>query len=155
MTSQAYQTERLLTHDDWFNGIIAKLREDQSMINDNSAPDDVKKLYNTFLAGTTDEIIHQGKRMSHSYFVTNIVAKFVQLIQEFMPEQLAFAYSDSEVLVWAELKNDDWDTERKLILAAAKVNAEYHKFGYDITNVFVEECDNLSIPNHYQPFKIK
>ncbi len=155
MTSQAIQSEKLLTHNDWFNGIIAKLREDQSMIQDNTAPSDVKSFYNTFLVGTTDEMAHQSKRLSHSYFIANIVTKYIQTIRLTMPEQLAFAYTDSEILVWAELKDDDWATERQLILAAAKINAEYHRFGYDVTNVFVEESDNLLIPNHYQPFKIK
>ncbi len=155
MTSLLDSPEKLLTTDDWFNGIIAKLRQHQSQIKENVAPSEVKNFYTTFVIGTPDEIVHQGKRLSHSYFVAIIVEKYIGLIKDFIPEQLAFAYTNSEILVWAELKDDDFDTERNLILAAAKVNSEYHKFGYTISSVFVEEGDNLPIPNHYQLFKTK
>jgi hypothetical protein len=144
--------ERLYTHNDWFNDIIAQLREHQSKMNDKTMPKDMASLYNTFMVGTTNEIFHQSRKLSQAYFVTQILEKYINLIQKNLPVQMAFAYNDSEILVWAELKEDDWATEQALILAAAQINAEFHRFSYDITTTFVESCDMLPIPNHYQTF---
>lgn len=144
------------THDVWFNGFIAQLREHQAQIKDRTISNPLKAFYNTFLVGNTNEIVHQAKQLSQAHFVPTILAKYIDLIQESkQPEQLAFAYTDNEILVWAELEDDDWTTEQSLILAEAQTNAEFHKYGYDITTTFVETSDALPIPNHYQPFLTK
>lgn len=147
--------ERIYTHNDWFNDIIAQLREHQAKMNDKTMPKDIESMYNTFMVGTTNEIVHQSRKLSQSYFVAQILEKYVHLIQNNLPVQLAFAHNDNEILVWAELNDDDWQAEKALILAEAKINAEFHRFSYDITTTFVEACDMLPIPNHYQPFLVK
>jgi hypothetical protein len=155
MTAYAPVEEKLLTTDDWFNGIVNYLREHQVKMKDGTIDKELKLFYNTFMAGTGNEIAHQGKKLSQAYFVGNIMSRYVATIQQHLPEQMALAFHDSEILVWAEVKDDDWETEKALILAAAEVNAEYHKYGYDITTTFVETSDGLDIPNHYQPFITK
>jgi hypothetical protein len=147
--------ERLLTPDDWFNDIVAKLREHQVQLRDKTLSKDIELFYNTFLVGNQNEIASLNKKLSQQHFVYQIITKYVSLIGEIMPEQLAFSFNDSEILVWAELKNDDWNSEKALIMSAAAINSEYHRLGYDITTTFVEERDGLDIPQHYQPFKIK
>ena len=154
-TAAPYTEERLLTSDDWFNDMVAHLREEQAKMNDKTMPKATESMYKTFMVGNPNEIAHQGRKLFQAHFVPTILANYVANIQRNLPEQMAFAFNDNEILVWAELKDDDWDTEQALILAAAKTNAEFHKYGYDINTTFVEECDKLSIPNHYQPFVVK
>ena len=67
--------------------------------------------------------------------------------------KLAFDFNDSEVLVWAEIVDDNEEIERELILLAAKLNVEFHEYGFHICSTIVEQEDCLSIPNHYQIFK--
>lgn len=155
MTINESISEKLLTHNDWFDGIVARTRELQAMFAANTIPNDVKKVINTFIVGDGNQIAFQGKVMSQQHFVQHIISDYVQLIQENKPIQMAFSFTDNEVLVWAEIKDNDWDTEKALILAAAKINFKYHNYGYDMTTVLVEECDELPIPNHYKPFITK
>ena len=151
-----YTDEVLYTQDAWFNGFVSQLRQHQAQIKDKTLSQSLTLLYNTLFVGNANELAHLAKKQSQSHFVPTILTKYIDTIQDSnLPEQLAFAYNDNEILVWAELKDDDWDTEKSLILAEAKVNAEFHKFGYDITTTFVETGDNLPIPNHYQPFLTK
>jgi hypothetical protein len=147
--------ERLYTHNDWFNNIVAQIREHQAQLKDKTLPKDIESVYNTFLVGNQNEIAFLSRKASQQHFISLIIAKYVSLIKEIMPEQLAFSFNDSEILVWAELKDDDWNSEKALIMAAAAINSEYHRLGYDITTTFIEERDGLDIPQHYQPFKIK
>jgi hypothetical protein len=65
------------------------------------------------------------------------------------PKKLGLELSNSKVLVWAEIYDNDDETEKALILAQAKVNARYSKFGFAISSTIVEECDQLAVPNHY------
>lgn len=155
MTLNAPQPEKLLTHDDWFDGIVARIKDLQLMFANNTIPKDARKMINTFLVGDGNDIAYQGKVMSQQHFVQSIISEYVQLIQDYKPLQMAFSFTDNEVLVWAEIKEDDWDTEKSLIMAAAKINVKYHAYGYDMTTVFVEEQDSLPIPNHYKPFITK
>ena len=155
MTSATYTEEKLLTHDDWFNGFISHLRNHQLTYKNKTIPKELASFYNTLIVGNTNEILQQSRKLSQSHFVPTIISKYLELIEGNTPIQLAFAFNDNEILVWAELRDDDWATESKCILAAAQINSEYHKYGYDITTTFVEESDLLPIPNHYQPVVLK
>ena len=65
---------------------------------------------------------------------------------------MAFDYNDSEVLVWAQVNENDEQLEKQLYLAEAKINAKYHQYGFDMTSMIIESCDNVPIPNHYKPY---
>jgi hypothetical protein len=151
MTAYVQTEERPLNLDTWFSNFMDMVSTYKAMYKDKTMPKDLASLYNTLMVGTQNEVAFQSKNLTQAHFVPTIISKYLELIESNFPQQLAFAHNDNEILVWAELKDDDWTTESALILAAAKVNAEFHKFGYDITTTFVEECDNLSIPNHYKP----
>ena len=155
MNAATYTEERLLTSDGWFDGFIDMVREHQASLKDKTMPKDLASIYKTFMVGTANEIAYQNKQLTQAHFIPTIISKYLNLIKDNLPEQLAFAHSDNEILVWAVLKDDDWDTESALILAAAQLNADFHKYGYDITTTFVEECDQLAIPNHYKSINFK
>ena len=85
-------------------------------------------------------------------FVKGMVNEFVcELInRKRFPSKLAMELSDYKVLVWAEIKDDDEETEDALIMSEAKVNAGCFKYGFHISTTIVEEGDKLIIPAHYQ-----
>ena len=94
-----------------------------------------------------------SKMNANQHFIKNVIVEYLQEISKKLPIRLAFDLDDSEVLVWAEINDDDEEMENFLLLAEAKVNANYHKYGYDLTSTIVEVRDGLSIPNHYSVFK--
>lgn len=141
--------EKIYTTELMFDNLIGKISEHKAMILDRKAPSDLVNFYNLIRVGTEDELnSHLANRVQQD-FLSRIIPTFISEIADLSYNKIAFDYSNNEILVWVELKDDDWASESAFILAAAKVNAEYYKFGYDITITFVEESDKLDIPNHY------
>ena len=64
-------------------------------------------------------------------------------------KKLAFELSDSKILVWAEISEDDENIEDALLLAEAKVNGEFSKAGFRLLTTIVEDCDELKVPEDY------
>lgn len=67
-----------------------------------------------------------------------------------MPLKLALGLSESKILVWSEIKDDDEETEDALLLIEAKINGKYRPFGFYVNSTIIEESDRISIPPHYQ-----
>jgi hypothetical protein len=94
---------------------------------------------------------------SLAFFVQNLVhSYFLELMErKGVPNRLALDISDSKILVWAEIGDDDESTERALILSAAKANADFSEYGVHISSTIVEERDKLVIPRQYKEIEIK
>lgn len=135
--------------DTWFDEFIAAIRTHQLQLETETAPDELKNMYNIFIHGNLTDLAEIGKTNAYTHFIRKIVFEYLQEIRGKMPIKLAFDLDDSEVLVWAEIKNDDEEMENFLLLAEAAVNAKNHRYGFDLTSTIVEVRDYLSIPNHY------
>lgn len=141
--------------DEWFSNFVALLSADKFMLDTNTATPELTSFYSTLIEGSADKLAFQGKQISQQHFVSKMLVEYLTILknEKILPNRLAFDINDSEVLVWAEIENED--SEKKLILAEAKVNAKYHVNGFDMTSLIVEKADLLPIPNHYAEFKYK
>ncbi len=131
---------------------MATLRSHQVQLETDTASPTIRDMYTALLSGNDDAMARLSKLTAQRHFVSKIVFDYIQLLGKRHPRKLAFNFTDSAVLVWAEINDDDSEMERFLILTEAKVNARYHDFGFDMTTMLVEACDELPIPNHYQVF---
>jgi hypothetical protein len=148
------QTQNLQSIKDvWFEEFIAAIRTHQLQLETNTAPEELRRLYGVFINGNATDLAVLSKMNANQHFIKNVIVEYLQEISKKLPIRLAFDLDDSEVLVWAEINDDDEEMENFLLLAEAKVNANYHKYGYDLTSTIVEVRDGLSIPNHYSIFK--
>jgi len=148
-----HKSDTLSVMDKWFDDLIDNFRFLQKKLETDQSNSPERVLVETLMTGSNNEIAAMTKNLAQTHFVQNIIFDYLQIIKNELPEKLAFHYNDSEVLVWAELKDDDWEMEKSLILAEAKIKAAYAKFGYNMVSTFVENSDNLPIPNHYKAFK--
>lgn len=119
------------------------------MLDTNTASEDMVKLYDVLVSGDQDQMASIGKLNADRHFIKNLVFEYVKKVKTKMPKKLAFDLDDSEVLVWAEIENDDEQSEDFLLLLEAEINSKFHNYGYDVTSTIVEDRDNLPIPNHY------
>jgi len=119
----------------------------------NTADEHLRATYDTLMNGSQNEIAFVGKLQANMYFIKNMVLAYLKLALPAAPVKLAFDMDDSEVLIWAEIEDDNEEKENQLLLAEADINAKFHEFGYDLTSTIVECRDNLQIPNHYIIFK--
>lgn len=141
------QTER------WFDDFIAQLRSDQIQLDTSIASKEKQKFYDLMMTENQDEILMFGRNMSSMYFIRRMIMEYVDELQAMkcQPLRLSLNHSNSKILVWAEIDNNDEPTEDKLLIAEAKINAKYHNKGFYISSTIVEKCDSFPIPSQYQP----
>lgn len=134
----------------WFDNLIAQLRRDEVQLDTNTADDAKKSFYDTLINGTAEQQALMNKQFAQQTFIPRIIVAFLKEIKDTTPLHLAFDFDDSQVLLWAVIKDDDEEMENRLILAEAKVNAEFHKYGFAMVSTIVEESDRAKTPNHYK-----
>jgi hypothetical protein len=137
----------------WFNTLVAQLQSDQLQLESNIASPEKKDLYSTLMTGKDEEFAELMREKSTIYFIEKIIVDYLTELKtrSCEPLKLALELSNSQVLVWAEIKDDDEKTEKDLILAEAKVNVKYDKFGFYVSSTIIEESDQLNIPAQYKP----
>lgn len=141
----------------WFDDMISNLRVDQLLLEADVLQKHKKEVYEAMISGNHDFMHDYARKTSSVFFIKNLIdSYFIELVErKAIPNRLALELSNSKVLVWAQINNDDEQTEDALILTAAKVNNEFSKYGFYISSTIVEEDDNLSIPKHYKEVIIK
>lgn len=139
--------------DNWFEDMVALLRSHQLMLDTDTADPEIRKFYESLFSGNIELLLTQNREMAQQHFVKKMVVEYLTHIKEIHPLRLAIDYNDSEVLIWAEVNDDDSETEKALLIAEAKVNAQYHQYGFYMESTIVEKSDRLSVPNHYHLLK--
>ncbi len=137
------------TRSTWFEEFIAGIRTHQLMLEKRIASDVLIKLYDVLMSGNLDQMAALNKVNADQHFIKSIIINYIKIISDKLPARLAFDTDDSEVLVWAEIQNDDEEMENALLIAEAEINSRFHRYGYDLTSTIVELRDNLQVPNHY------
>jgi hypothetical protein len=137
----------------WFDNLISELRSNQLQLETDTANAEMKKFFETIFSGNADELAHLGKTSAQKHFIPRIIVDYLKLISSHQPLKLAFDYNDSEVLVWAEIPDNNENLEKDLLKAEALINAKYHNFGFDMETTIVDAGDSLHIPNHYTVYK--
>jgi tRNA A22 N-methylase len=140
------------TTEQWFDELVSTLRTHQLMIETQTIDEDKKKFYDILQGSNTLEVSHLSRTISQRQIIGSILWDYLKIIKDNKPQKLAFDYNDSEVLVWAEIDENNEQLEKQLYLAEAQINAKYHQYGFDMTSMIVENTDNITTPNHYKPF---
>lgn len=135
----------------WFEEMISSLRIDQLLMQTDTIGRDKSEMYKAMIEGDYNKIHDNARNLSSQYFIKNLVGEYIEEIVERRTKlsRLALELMNSKILVWAEIEDDDENAEKSLILSAAKVNNEFHRYGFHISPTIVEKSDRLDIPKHY------
>lgn len=138
--------------DTWFSDIIDHIKVDHFLMSTNAAPKDTKEFYNNLIHGDGAEVITKMRGISTKFYISKIVNDYIAELKNLgrVPVKLAMGLSDSKLLVWSEINDDDEETENALLLVEAKVNSKYFENGFYINSTIIDKSDNLPIPPHYQ-----
>lgn len=141
----------------WFDDMVANLRVDQLLIQSDALEKQRKSVYEAMISGNDDFMHDYARKSSSAFFIKNLISSyFIEIVErQIMPKKLALDLSNSKVLVWAEIENDDEKTEEGLILAAAKINNDFSKYGFHVSSTIVEVDDQISTPKHYREVSLK
>lgn len=137
----------------WFEEFIKNIQKDQINLKTGLASKEKEDFYSLLIGGNTTEIIKQTRDFNNRFFISKAVIEYIQLLLEnkVATNKLAFDYSNSRVMVWAEISDEK--TEDNLILTQAEINAKYQEYGIYLSTTIVDIEDNLSIPSHYKVLK--
>ena len=137
--------------DDWFTKIVSHLQADHFLLKQNLASEETKKFYSNIMEGSALDLATQGREFSSRIFITHIINDYITQLKEFgkKPEEIYLGLSDSKILVWAVIEDDDEEMEDALLLAEAKVNNIYYDKGFYLSSTIVEKSDKIPAPPHY------
>lgn len=109
-------------------------------------------MYNELAQGEVKTLMAATQKTINDYYRKKITLDFFEQISEtgVNLKRLGLGFSLSSVLVWAEIEENDEQSEDELILIKARINAAFQSFGYKISCTIVEDCDQLPIPPGYK-----
>jgi len=144
--------------EEWFSQLIHAINTDKVMFESGTLPKEKATVYSDLFTGKVDKLISNNKKITHEYFTQKIVVEYLNELlgnRKAKVNQLALDVSGTSLLVWAEINDDDENTEKDLILSEAKINAAYSDHDYYISTTIVEKNDNVPIPDQYQMLNLK
>jgi len=146
------QTEQPTAIKKWFDEMVSNLKVDAMLLQADVLEKHKKEVYEAMISGDDDFMHDYAKKLSSAFFIKNLIdSYFIELIESnAKPNKIALELSDSKVLLWAEIANNDETTEDALIMSAAKVNHKFSRYGFHISSTIVDEEDQLNIPKHYK-----
>ena len=137
----------------WFNALIEDLELLQLQLETGIATHELKKVYDTLRGGDPTEIHHLNTEMAKKFFIAQVIQDYLKITDSVTFNKLAFSPNDSQILVWAEIEDDDTKTEKAIILAEAEINAKYYAHGWTLDTTIVEIADQISVPTNYKSIK--
>lgn len=143
--------------ENWFGNFIHSLNVDKDSLVNGYASIDTKALYHTIIYEDPLNIIKKTREQTSELLIKKLIYEFLTELGDDRkkPISLSFDYSDSQVLIWAIIKEDDEKAEEALIIAEAKANAKNSEFGFHISSTIVEETDCVKVPPHYKEIKLQ
>ena len=136
----------------WFENVVDHIRTDHLMYSTGAVTTETKKFYDDVIFGGGEQLFSNLRGASSKYYISQILKDYIDELKklETKPLKLSMALSDSKILVWAEIEDEDEKTEDALLIAEAKVNGKYYQKGFYMTSTIIEKSDKLSVPQHYQ-----
>lgn len=144
-------TDQNTKSEQWFDEIVAQIRADQLAYGAGVISPEKTTMYDNLINGEVKPLIDNTLAIAKMYYIKRMLLEYVQVLGGLEAfNKIAVSFHNSGLLVWVEIPEGREDIEDELIMAEARVNAKYHQFGFDMNTTYVEECDRLSIPSHYQ-----
>lgn len=142
---------------DWFNEMVQNLRLDETLLENDILEKQKGEMYNALINKNHDFTNRLVRNASSIYFINEMVKFYIKELSSRKPrlKKLALELSNSKVLVWAEIDEDDEEMEDILISVEAKINSKFSKDGFHVSSTIVETVDNLLVPSHYSNVEIQ
>ncbi|WP_018341450.1 hypothetical protein [Cytophaga aurantiaca] len=136
----------------WFELLIHHINTDRDFLEMGIASEETKGFYNNAIFGNPTNFVFEMREKSTQYFISNLVMDYIKELKtlNINPLKLYLDHTDSQVLVWAEIQEDDEETEMALYKAEAKANAKNYQYGFHISSTILEDADHIEAPPHYQ-----
>lgn len=141
----------------WFDELVATIRSHELQLHSNTAPDEMKGFYNDLINKNMDATNKKSLELSAQYFISKMLVEYLAELRKGgrVPVDLALQLSQNGINVWAIIEDDDDATEHALYESEARVNAQFHKYGFRIDTTILEKSDSFDIPSQFQQISIQ
>lgn len=138
---------------EWFESFINSMEVDRLTLQTNTATKEQREVYTDLANGSLDSLAGKVRTETSQFFIKKIVSAYLIELKNksIHTQKLAFDLSDSKVLVWAEIEDDNEEMEDSLLLAEAKINAVISPYRFNISTTITESNDCIPVPSHYFP----
>ncbi len=137
------------TINDWFDNAVSTLRVHEIQLETGTSSTEIENIYKAAIEGDLLELARINKHHYQKVVISKILIEYLQLIKESNFEKIAFAISDSKLLVWLVIEDDDIKSELSFINADAEINGKFQEYGYCMDTMIIEKSDPIQIPSHY------
>ena len=151
-TKPLLEDDKSVVIDTWFERFMDDIKTDHLLCTTDGITSEKKEFYTKIIFGDQVGIISSMRDTSSRFFITQIITDYVSELtkQDKKPLKLALGVTDSKILVWSVIEDNDEEMEDLLLITEAKVNGKYQKHGFYLTSTIIEKSDKLDIPSHYQ-----
>lgn len=155
MIKEKVNTSSQILEEAWFAEMINTIKVDQLTYQTDTMEPRRKQMYGNLIDNNYIEAAKDARKISSKIIIPHMLEAYFQCFSKISNvNKLAFELSDTKILVWAEINQNDEDTEDSLLLAEAKINGEFSKAGFRLLTTIVEDCDELEVPENYIKFPI-
>jgi hypothetical protein len=144
-------TEKSADISKWFDELVSSIRVEEMQIVTGIAPKEKQDFWKPFLENNMLEIARKNRESSGMLIIPDLLANYFAGIKtrNIDLKSLSFQLSDSKILVWSVVKDDDEATMDQLFLLEAEINAKYGNFGFHVSTTILEESDNCTVPPQF------
>jgi hypothetical protein len=153
-------TEKLATQVDssknniiaWFDDFIATIRVDQLAMSTNTVDPEKGQMYTNMIEGNTDSLVESLQAKVSQFYIMKVITIYLNELntRNVKYSKLAFDLRDRTILVWGEIFDEDYESEKGFFLSESKTNFEFSTLGFYLSSTIVEDTDNQTVPSHYK-----
>ncbi len=133
--------------------VLHTLRIHDEEFKNNAAPKEVESFWNIVAERDQTKMFADMSERSESFFITKSIFKLMKEFGERLPKNLAFAPAGRNILVWAEVNDDDVDGMRQIVRAIARVNGSNDNSDIELIPEIVETSDRREVPEKFLSYE--
>jgi hypothetical protein len=137
----------------WFDNFVASIRADELLLETGLADEDKRSFWKAVIEDDMMEIGIRSREVGSKLIITKLLSNYITGINKRGIDlcSLSLQLSNSSILVWAIVNDDDDNSMDQLFLQEAETNAMFSDHGFHISTTIMEKSDNYSVPNQFQP----
>ncbi len=132
--------------------LLHHLRVDSELMGNNIASPETHDLWTRLATQSQSEMMGMMGSKADEFFSGRAVYALIKEFGANRPNKLAFGIAGRNILVWAEVADDDIDAMRKIVRAIRKANATNSESDIELVPEIVEESEHFEVPPHFVVF---
>ncbi len=135
----------------WFDNLVTTIRSEQLQLESGIADKEKQAFWKPMMENNSLQIALTTREMSSRLIIPELIINYLNGLKTRVVDinSLSFQMSDSKILVWAIVNDDDEDSMDQLFLQEAEINAKFAEYGFHVSTTIMEKSDNCTTPPQF------